>query len=493
MLHARGRFRYIKGHIGKRKPSVIAHFSIAASASKIGAWPFSASHYIRKRFAQYSTTDSYRPTMPESSHTVDQVYGVVRDIPLNYVSRDNVDFKLVENLTHEKHIVIYGSSKQGKTCLRKECVGKNEQILVQCSNKWSLEDIHSNILKRAGFEITLSEKKSVTGRNKIIASIGAMIPGMKSKVGTEMEASNTEETTTKKLELDPSDTNDIIAALRSIDFDKYIVLEDFHYLPVDTQKDFSVALKAFHEVSDLCFIVVGVWLEENRLIVYNGDLTGRVVAVNADEWSRDQLLEVINDGAALINVQFDDDFKDELIELSYNSVYIVQEVCRKACIEEGIESTQDEPQTVGARADVRSLVKNVVDQQTGRYVSFITQFAGGFQETRLEMYKWLLYPILKASSEKLENGFSYSDLRKALRANHPVGEDLNIGNLTQSLQSTASLQVTKGIKPIILDYDQTDRYLSIVDRGFVIWSAHQNTDELLEMAGFSTGSGSCDL
>ena len=54
--------------------------------------------------------------------------------------------------------------------------------------------------------------------------------------------------------------NDIIAALNQINFKKFIVLEDFHYLPVETQKDFSVALKAFHENSDLCFIVIGVWL-----------------------------------------------------------------------------------------------------------------------------------------------------------------------------------------------------------------------------------------
>lgn len=32
-------------------------------------------------------------------------------------------------------------------------------------------------------------------------------------------------------------------------------------------------MKAFHEGSDLCFIVVGVWLDENRLIQHNGDLS----------------------------------------------------------------------------------------------------------------------------------------------------------------------------------------------------------------------------
>lgn len=85
-------------------------------------------------------------------YQLDDVYGISRDIPLNYVARDNVDEKFKNNLNRQKHITIFGSSKQGKTCLRKQCLKSEEYILVQCSNKWSLSDLNSNILKRAGYE-----------------------------------------------------------------------------------------------------------------------------------------------------------------------------------------------------------------------------------------------------------------------------------------------------------------------------------------------------
>ena len=94
-----------------------------------------------------------------AGHTTDEVFGISRDLPLNYVDRTNVDEKLVENLTREKHLVIYGSSKQGKTSLRKHCLQESDYIVVQCSNRWGIEDILSNILKRAGFKITQSEKR----------------------------------------------------------------------------------------------------------------------------------------------------------------------------------------------------------------------------------------------------------------------------------------------------------------------------------------------
>ena len=52
--------------------------------------------------------------------------------------------------------------------------------------------------------------------------------------------------------------------------------------------------------------------------------------------------------------------------------------------------------------------------------------------------------------------------------------------MTQALQAEASLQVAKDIKPIILDYDQTNLTLNIVDRGFVIWLNNQNKEALFE-------------
>ncbi|HTC32855.1 MAG TPA: hypothetical protein VK724_05765, partial [Bryobacteraceae bacterium] len=155
-------------------------------------------------------------------------------------------------------------------------------------------------------------------------------------------------------------------------------------------------------------------------------------------------------------------------------------VCRQACIRTAIHHTQSTPLQVGAGLVTREIVKEVVDQQGGRYKSFLSQFALGFQETRLEMYKWLLYPILAAKSEKLEEGFKYADLRRAMKEHHPLKEGLNLGNLTQALQSTASLQVAKDIKPIILDYDQTNSTLNVVDRGFVIWLQNQDKSELFE-------------
>lgn len=427
----------------------------------------------------------------EQIHTTDEVFGITRQLPLNYVERLTVDKKLREELDAGHHIVIYGSSKQGKTSLRKHCLNEEDYILVQCSNKSDMADLHASILKRAGFEITQSAKKSSSGKHKVIANAKAGVKGgilgwganAELTAGAEGETGSTDEVTTAPLELDIDDVNDVIAALSAVEFKKQIVLEDFHYLPYETQRDFSVELKAFHESSNITFIVVGVWLEDNRLIVYNGDLTGRVISVNADRWSDDELKEVVNTGGCLLGITFDDDFSKQLISIARESVYVVQEACRRACVESGIKSTSDVHKIVGNGIDVEALVKNIVDQQSARYDGFLTNFSDGFQDTELEMHKWLLYPILSAPIEVLEKGLKYRDIKNTLFEKHPRQGELNPGNITQSLQSSASLQVKKNIMPIIVDYDQSSKTLHIVDKGFLIWLQHQDVAELLADVG----------
>jgi len=403
------------------------------------------------------------------TYKTDEVFGLSRDLPLNYVDRPAVDEFFVENLTRSKHIVIYGSSKQGKTSLRKHCLEPDDYIVVQCSSEWDLRNIHESILKQAGFRITISETKTTSGQAKILARFNV---------------SHSKATTTSDLDLDPNDVNDIIRALDSIDFRKYIVLEDFHYLPTESQRRFAVVLKAFHESSNYCFIVVGVWLEENRLTLYNGDLIGRVVAIDADRWTNEQLSDVIDKGATLLNIGIPESTKARLIRSSYSSVYVVQEACLRLCRDEHVYETQNTFRVVGTEADTDAVVAKIVAEQGGRYSAFIREFSGGFQASELEMYKWLLLPVLTSPVKDLQRGLPQRDLREFLYTHHPVGDQLNSGNLTIALQSVANLQSRKNIKPIVLDYDETGRVLRVVDRSFFPWISLQDLSELLLSAGF---------
>ena len=435
--------------------------------------------------ASGSKRTCHTATVPDKRR-LDDVFGVARDIPVNYVIRDAVDGVFVSSLARDKHIVVFGSSKQGKTCLRKSNLNDDDYIVVTCSNKWTLSTLHSAILKAAGYTIEQSSTRTADGSFKINAKLegSAGVPLLaKAKAGGDAgyQRTTSTSTTTVALELDPADVNDIIGALAEIGFGKFIVLEDFHYLSDDVQQDFAVALKAFHESSQLTFIVVGVWLDENRLVEFNGDLTERVLSVNADVWSPAQLSEVVERGEKLLNIEFDPAFRDGLIQGCFESVSIVQTACHQVAEAAGISATVDDHTVVGTDVDAFAVIRDVVDKQSARYSAFLQKLAGGFQDTSLQMYRWLLLPVLIATADELEAGLTYGHITRVINANHTTGK-VNAGNINQALKSVASLQVKVSITPIILDYDQTDRKLKVVDRGFLIWLNHQDRGELLAEA-----------
>jgi hypothetical protein len=426
------------------------------------------------------------------------VYGVTRDLPLNYVARADIDGTLIEALTRDKHIVIHGSSKQGKTSLRKWNLNQQDYIVVSCQSKWTLEELHAAILKRVGYRVEQSQSRTAAGGQKVNVFASARLsaklfgsgPGAEAETGVSSERHDERalEVVRARLELDPSDPNDIIAALDEVGFDKFIVLEDFHYLPDDTQAEFAVALKAFHEASALVFIVVGVWLDENRLVQHNGDLTGRVLTVSADSWTTHELQEVIQKGEGLLNFRFASGFVDSLIEESFDSVWVIQESCYRACDDAGIYSTQTElVDNVAQDANVPAIVRDVVDAQSARYNGFLEHFPSGFQTTEFEMYRWLMLPILASDPSDLEKGIHINTLRRVIDAHHPKGP-VNDMNYLHALRMTSSLQVRKNIKPIILDYDHTSRKLTVVDRGFLIWLQHQDREGLLRHLGLPVPS-----
>ena len=432
-------------------------------------------------------------TRPERIVKTGDVFGISRELPENYVERPGIDEKFVDSLSRKQHIVIYGSSKQGKTSLRKHCLREDDTIVVSCQNNMDLRALHAAILKQVGYQVQESTTRTSDGKHKLELSFGgkignALLGEVSGGAKYGHDGGGQETTLRKHLQLDPGDPNDIIAALNEISFSKFILLEDFHYLPIETQTDFSFALKAFHENSGFTFIIVAVWREENRLILLNGDLTGRVIAVDADAWKPAELMEVIEAGEALLNVQFPTAFKNELIESALESVYIVQEACRRACTEARIfetcaDQTQIEPSRTAAE-----YVAAIVNEQGGRYKAFLANTAMGFQETELEMYRWILYPVLTASSEDLTRGLTYRTIRERIQAKHPRGQKLNAGNITQALGSISGLQAKKNIKPFVLDYDSTNLLLSVVDKGFLVWLRNQDTNDLLEHLDLSSAN-----
>jgi hypothetical protein len=412
------------------------------------------------------------------------VFGLSRNTPMSYTERSNVDDKFMDSITSDKHIVIHGSSKQGKTSLRKHCLKQEDYICLTCSNNWSISNLNANILKGAGFKIpknvSHSEINSVSLSTELAGEVGIPLTAKASaKTARSMSDGGQKSESFKPIDVDFNDVNDIISALKAISFDKYIIIEDFHYLAESTQRDFAIALKAYHENSDLIFIVIGVWRGDNRLTVHNGDLLARVVSIDADTWSDAQIKEMIANGEKLLNVKFSEGIKNNICKYAHSSIMLAQEACLYICKNEKIIDTQKTLHVLHDGHDVNSIIGNIVSNDSARYQAFIDEFSDGSKNTKYEMYKWLIFAVLSADSSELINGIKRNRVSQLIRSKHPVGDSLNEGNITQALQHASSLQVSKGVRPIIIDYDAKNKKLDIVDRSFYVWLTFQNRPKII--------------
>jgi len=388
------------------------------------------------------------------------VFGISRGIPLTYVRRREVDDSFVNNLARGRHIVVFGASKQGKTCLRRQWLEDEQYILVQCSTGQSREAVYELLLKRAGAKVSVTDKKTVKGTYKINVEFYSG------------EVAEQTETASTSLELDPADCNDVIRALSDLSFSKHIVLEDFHYLEEKVQRELAFDLKAFHEQSSIIMIVVGVWLETNRLILYNGDLAGRLIPIDADGWSPDDLGRVIAIGEDLLNFRFPPNVRDALVLGCGGNVGLLQEACSRICANGGVVTTQDLCKSIGSLEQVEQVLGDVADEHAARYRNYLALVCDG--DSVEAGRRLVIRAILEAPRAKRISGLRVQELGDV------VG---SVEDARQAVTQLIEIQQQNQVKPIILDWDAGENVLRIVDGGFQLFLDFQKREHLLAAAG----------
>lgn len=109
---------------------------------------------------------------------LEEVFGVTSNQVLSYLERTQVDDTFREALNANKQIIVYGSSKQGKTALVSKHLKYEDNLLVSLTPKTRLIDIYQVILSKAGIKLVAgtTERSSTEQSLSIGAKFKAMIP-----------------------------------------------------------------------------------------------------------------------------------------------------------------------------------------------------------------------------------------------------------------------------------------------------------------------------
>ena len=413
---------------------------------------------------------------------IEKVFGLHRGDTHHYIERDSVDLDFVGAISQEKHVAIFGCSKQGKTTLRRMHLNESEYILVTCDPGWTVEDLHASILKEAGCLVSTGRqthaRTGVGGDAELGARIKFPFLEYSGRIGTNGSHASTTVETFDDLPVDMADPRQIIDILKQASTKKIIVIEEFHYLPERTQRQFAFKMKTFHEISDYIFIVVGVWLEENRLVVLNSDLGGRVASINADLWPREDLRKVVVEGGRLLNMTFPQAFVDQLLNEAAGSVYIVREACYRALQHIDVYNRQEHPLIYQGNVPLKSIVRNIAHSLSD-YQSFVYNLSRKPQGVG-DFSKLILYLLASAAPQDMLSGVS---LRKIKSRMNKTGINLSTirdSHIRAFLNKMGSIQKDAGL-PVILDYDRRNDRVRVTDKGFILWRKAQKPDDIKEM------------
>ena len=414
------------------------------------------------RFVEKFTGDpsAANRSAPQTPYTVDNIFGIHRGDTCHYVARDKVDNEFITNLIGGKHLCIYGSSKQGKTALRKQYIGPTEELAVVCDRNWTGVDILIAILKAAKCELQKNASDPEPGAYHVT------IP-----------------TTREELSIHLTHTADFLRALEKSFSGKYVVVEEFHYLAEHVQRDLAFKLKAIHELSTVyIFIVIGVWLESNRLVHLNKDLVGRVGPINADEWNEADLLRVVLEGERKLNIVFPPGFAEKLIERACGSVFLVREACRRACVAAGIFAASEQTvlldQTLNVGTILKELVKQGVDYP-GQIVSLfdLDDFKPSERESDEGLKEWVLRSLVCATPKELQNGVTIKRLRAQIRSRHPRNYHPTETQIERVITAVQSAQLAR-LGQNLFDYDRQEAIVRCVDKGFILWRTGTSPDKI---------------
>lgn len=408
---------------------------------------------------------------------LEEVFGVSASPVLSYVQRQDVDDSFVAALKADKQVVVYGSSKQGKTALVQRYLPYEEQIVVRLTPKTQIEDIYRSVLRLAGVQIKDSEveQHSIEAGSKAKAGFKALIPmigGASASYEPNEKEGMENSYTYKEIPFNLSLPQDISELLRMVKSNKAIILENFHYLDDEKQRELAFDLRTFQELR-VRFVILGVWREKNRLAQFNGDLTDRVHEVPVEPWLLTDFDRVAEKGEAELNCLFSPDVLEACKKASFSSIGVFQELLKQTCAAHGIDQTLPIRKVISDITCFQMASRIKASDYATRHERALDAIAsgnpgGGSKSNSVPLFLpyYLVRVICEEGFEGLENGMRRSTIQERIQRIHHRPDDVRASDMSNLLHNLAATQATKHISPPIIDYDKSAKLLQVVDSTF---------------------------
>lgn len=421
-------------------------------------------------------------------YQTNDVFGVRSKLIASYIERTAVDELFVDALTDGNEVIVYGSSKQGKTSLILKHLKPENYVKVECSPQTHPIDIYKSILRQLNITYVESETQEEQYEHgaKIKGGFKIKVPVIgETGLGGEVadKATNSRAKNVAYTEYNLALAQDVSELLRRNNVNRYLVLENFHYLALEVQETLAYDLRVFQD-QGIIFVVLGIWREANRLVQFNGDLLDRITEIPVEPWLDNDFRRVIEKGQTLLNVDLSD-VSDALIAASFDSIGVVQELCKQCCLAAGV--TETATGRVKITSDhLRVALEKKSSEYGVRHIRNFESFSDIARKTSNQSGKpSLAYPyyfiriLLTGDLEAIERGLPRSKLLEDIRGIHHRPDDVRSSDLGAFLHNVTQHQINKKIQPPFVDYDRGGKVMKIIDSSLYFFLRHCDRPAIL--------------
>jgi len=331
---------------------------------------------------------------------------------LSYVKRPQLEAEFHDALRDKGApvIVIYGSSKQGKSSLRRSVLSDDKCTMVSGANGMTPEGLYREVLNKAnahGKSETEHRSKAELEAMLEMPAVFAWANPFKAKAGGTAEKKRI----TGEVEVDYSNPESVCRKYMEAAGTRPIVIDNFHYFDVAAQRKLATALRVFGG-KGVKMVVLGTWRAQNHLEKVNSDLLGRITSVNVEPWKDEELRTVLETGEKALNIKFDKPLKARLLKLSDGNVGLLQSAASLVLKRAGVNEGGRIVKRVGETDIVHKAIQELAIKMRDHVTSAFSVIAGIGQELargRTQSY-WLMRAFLLGVKAEIEDGMPIGTL-----------------------------------------------------------------------------------
>ncbi|MEP5446754.1 hypothetical protein, partial [Ekhidna sp.] len=369
-----------------------------------------------------------------------------------------MDSEIQRLASRNQHISLKGESKSGKSWLRQ----KNfpDSVVVQCRIEFTKVEIFSAIFSELDINVTLSENATVGGTLSFSGKgeIGWQILA-KAEAEAGIEGNYSKEYQKKPIGKDIGDLRYICEVIKASK--RRIVIEDFHYLPSDTQRSLSHDLKAMWDYG-VYLVIIGVWAHRNYLTYLNPDLAGRIREVSV-YWNEKELKDIIYKGCSALNIDMSQEIVSQIASDAFGNAGLVQSLTLSTLDESQIYDKAEMARTCNKTKHYENAALLYAEQLEAVFLEFARRVASGLRRRKAStgIYAYSIWAIFDSSNDELIKGVSVDTIFERANSRQPRVQK---SNLRLILPRIDELQIDDRGKGLVVTFSARSDSVVVVDR-----------------------------